>query len=185
MKDSEFIRGKVPMTKEVVRAVVIDFLKIYQANNFLDIGAGTGSVSLQTAIYNPSCQVTAIECKDEAVGLIKENIEKFNLSNIDLIHSLAPVMGLNRSYDSVFIGGSRGRLADIIGWAHGLMKPGASLVLTFILMENAQEAYGILQDEKWKNLDMLRLDVSNLSELGSGHYFKANNPTYIIRAERT
>ena len=90
IKDSEFLRGKVPMTKEEVRAVSIAKLDMKDTDICLDIGAGTGSVSIEMARFASKGKVYAIEEKQEAVELIKENMKKFRVSNIELITGKAP-----------------------------------------------------------------------------------------------
>ena len=85
IKDSEFLRGKVPMTKEEVRAVSIAKLDMKDTDICLDIGAGTGSVSIEMARFASKGKVYAIEEKQEAVDLIKENMKKFHISNIEII----------------------------------------------------------------------------------------------------
>ena len=80
MRNSEFITGEVPITKEEVRAISINKLDLKDKKTFLDIGAGTGSVSVEVAYNYPGIDVISIECKDKAVDLIKRNIEKFKSS---------------------------------------------------------------------------------------------------------
>ncbi|HIE3792113.1 TPA: cobalt-precorrin-6Y C(15)-methyltransferase, partial [Klebsiella michiganensis] len=51
MKDELFLRGeKVPMTKEAVRALALAKLELHRASHLIDIGAGTGSVSIEAAL---------------------------------------------------------------------------------------------------------------------------------------
>ncbi len=90
IRDNEFIRGKVPMTKEEVRAVSIAKLDIRDTDVCLDIGAGTGSVSIEMASFASKGIVYAIEMNDEAVELVKENMKKFDIKNLELIHGKAP-----------------------------------------------------------------------------------------------
>ncbi|AXY26124.1 cobalt-precorrin-6Y C(15)-methyltransferase [Suicoccus acidiformans] len=183
MRDREFIRGKVPMTKELVRAVTIDALNLSQAKYLLDIGAGTGSISIQAAYEYPQLQVTAVERNPEAVELIQSNQKKFNLSNIEILEGVAPDISLPEvTYDAVFIGGSGRNLTQIIDQAIDVLSPGGRLVLNFILMENALEAYEHLT-QLGMEVEMRLLQVSCWHSLGSGHYFKPNNPTIIIRTE--
>ncbi|MCU9812264.1 precorrin-6Y C5,15-methyltransferase (decarboxylating) subunit CbiT [Paraclostridium sp. AKS81] len=91
MKNSEFITGNVPITKEEVRAISINKLDLKNKHTFLDIGAGTGSVSVEVAYNYPNIDVISIECKDKAIELINQNIEKFNLNNVEVIKGYAPI----------------------------------------------------------------------------------------------
>ena len=72
MKDSAFIRAKVPMTKEEVRAISIDKLDLHKAKRMLDVGSGTGSVTIQAAVSFPNLEVVAIEQNEDAVALTKD-----------------------------------------------------------------------------------------------------------------
>lgn len=186
MKDSEFIRDKVPMTKEPIRAISIDKLNLHGAKKLLDIGAGTGSISLQTALNFPNIQVTSIEKKPKAVQLIKKNIDHFNLDNISIIEGEAPLIGFTeKNFDSIFIGGTGGNLNEIIDWSEQLLLPKGMLVLNFILQENALDAISYLQDNNcWEGFEAINVSVMDWHQLGTGHYFKPQNPTIIVCAKK-
>ena len=137
IRDNEFIRGKVPMTKEEVRAVSIAKLDIQDTDTCFDIGAGTGSVSIEMARFAFKGKVYAIEMNDEAVELIKENMKKFNITNLELTHGKAPedLNGLN--VDKIFIGGSGGNLNDVIKYSYDHLNENGRIVLNFILFEES------------------------------------------------
>ena len=85
MKDELFLRGeKVPMTKEAVRALALAKLELHRASHLIDIGAGTGSVSIEAALQYPSLQVTAIERNPAALRLLDENRQHFACGNIEI-----------------------------------------------------------------------------------------------------
>lgn len=90
MKNSEFIVGKVPITKEEVRAISLAKLDLSEADNFLDVGSGTGSVTVEAALKNKGIRVISIEKDPVALDLTRLNIEKFNLKNVVQIDGLAP-----------------------------------------------------------------------------------------------
>ena len=91
MKNSDFITGRVPITKEEVRAVSIMKLDLVNAKRFIDVGAGTGSVSVEAAYNYPNLEVISIERNDDALDLINKNVEKFNLKNVEVIKAYAPI----------------------------------------------------------------------------------------------
>ncbi|ARF69359.1 precorrin-6Y C5,15-methyltransferase (decarboxylating) subunit CbiT [Paenibacillus larvae subsp. pulvifaciens] len=185
MRDEVFIRGKTPMTKAEVRAVSIDKLSIDgNSRRFLDVGAGTGSVALQVARMFPHVSVTAIERSGEALALIEQNRQQLLLENVDIISAEAPIPLENTVFDAIFIGGSGGKLAEIIDWSHTLLKPGGQLVLNFILAENVLEAAACLEKGPWHEVEVIQLQVSKWHELGKGHYFKPQNPTFIIACQK-
>lgn len=185
MKDEAFIRGKTPMTKAEVRAVSIDKLALDETSRrVLDIGAGTGSVALQVAKMFPHVAVTAIERNEEALALIEQNRRQFGLDNVEIVAAEAPVRLDNTVFDAIFVGGSGGQLTEIIDWSYALLNPGGQLVLNFILMENALEAAAYLEQGPWQEVEIIQMQVSKWQELGQGHYFKPQNPTFIIACQK-
>ena len=102
MRNDEFITGKVPITKEEVRAISLNKLNLKNAKNFIDVGAGTGSISIEAAKTYDNLNVIAIERNDEAIDLIHKNIEKFNLSN-EMALTSSFVMGTLPVINSSFL----------------------------------------------------------------------------------
>ncbi|GEK27889.1 decarboxylating cobalt-precorrin-6B (C(15))-methyltransferase [Furfurilactobacillus siliginis] len=181
MKDSEFLRTKVPMTKQEVRAISIDKLDLQGKSHFLDIGSGTGSVSIQVAKDFPNIQVTAIEHDSDAIDIMKQNIEHFGLTNITLIEGEAPSEIPNVMYDAVFVGGSGKQLSEIVQFSTDHLSEGGSLVMNFILNENAFQGLEIMQNQiGLADVMFTNVVVSNWYHLGPGHYFKPNNPTFVL-----
>lgn len=184
MKDEDFIRTKVPMTKEEVRVLTIDRLRLENAKTFIDVGAGTGSIGIEASLKYPQLQTIAIERNPEALELIGLNCEKFGVNNLKIVDGHAPVELPNTKADAIFIGGSGGSLKDIIDWSHDLLLPNGRLVLNFILMNNLMEALSLIDDVRFTDIETTELLVSKLTKLGSGHYFKPNNPTFIISCQK-
>lgn len=182
MKDSLFVRSKVPMTKEEIRTISLAKLNLKEATRFLDIGVGTGSISIEACVEYPNLQVTAIETKDIAVELILENKAKFGVENLEVIQGKAP-LDMDEIFDSIFVGGSGGNLEDILSWSFDHLKPGGSLVLNFILLENATVAFKWFEDNDI-SYETVQVQVGNGTKLGSGHYFKPLNPVIIIEAKK-
>ena len=184
IKDSEFIRGKVPMTKEEVRAVSIAKLDIKDTDTCLDIGAGTGSVSIEMACFARNGKVFAIEEKLEAVELIKENIKKFQISNIELTAGKAPD-DLNKiKVDKIFIGGSGGNLNEIIKYSYEYLNIDGKIVLNFIVLENIFTALESLKKTGFKNIEITQMMISRNKTIKDFNMMVAENPIYIISAER-
>ncbi|MCC0628367.1 MULTISPECIES: decarboxylating cobalt-precorrin-6B (C(15))-methyltransferase [unclassified Clostridioides] len=185
MKNSEFITGKVPITKEEVRAISISKLALVNAKTFIDIGAGTGSVSIESAYNYPDLNVISIERNDAALELIKENVKKFNLKNVEVIKGYAPIsIDLDRQVDAIFIGGTGNNLEEIIAWSKNTLITGGRLVANFIILETFNQTLNLLRKHGFKEIDVCVLNVSKLEKLGKGEYFKPLNPIYIISCEK-
>ena len=177
--DGEFIRDKVPMTKEEVREVSICKLKLYQEAIVYDIGSGTGSIAMEIAGVSPDIQVYAIEQKKEAVSLIWQNKEKFQLENVTVIEAKAPE-GLQDLLVAThaFIGGSGGNLKEILQVLYE-MNPNMRVVINAISMETICEIKEILTLYPIKNEEIVQMQVSRAKEAGKYHLLQAENPVWI------
>lgn len=183
MKNSEFITGNVPITKEEVRAISINKLDLKNKHTFLDIGAGTGSVSVEVAYNYSNIDVISIECKDKAIELINQNIEKFNLTNVEVIKGYAPI-DIGKKVDSIFIGGSGPNLNEILNWAKENLNEKGTLVANFIIIDTFYKTLNMLKELGFEDIEATMLNVAKLEQLGKGEYFKPLNPIYIISCKK-
>ncbi|MEG1285802.1 MAG: decarboxylating cobalt-precorrin-6B (C(15))-methyltransferase [Romboutsia sp.] len=183
MRNSEFIIGKIPITKEEVRAISINKLNLVKAKKFIDVGAGTGSVSIEAGYHYPNLEVISIEKNDDAINLIKQNIDKFKLKNVSIVKGYAPI-DINGKVDAIFLGGTGENLEEIIVWSKSLLVEGGKLVANFIIVNTFSETLKLLREFKFTNIDVSVLNISKLEKLGKGEYFKPLNPIYIISCEK-
>ena len=179
MKNSEFITGPVPITKEEVRAIALNKLELKGKKSFVDIGAGTGSISIEAAVTYKELEVIAIEHQDQAIELIEKNKAKFELANIKVVQGHAPIE-LTQKVDAIFIGGTDGSLKEIIDWSYDLLNEGGALVANFLLLDNFYEALHLLKESLFINVEATMLSVCKLEKLGKGEYFKPFNPIYLL-----
>ena len=185
MKNKDFITGKVPITKEEVRAISLNKLELLNAKTFIDVGAGTGSVSIEAGYSYPNLKVIAIERNDDAIDLVKQNKEKFNLDNVEIIKAYAPVeLDKDIKADAIFLGGTGKKLEEIIDWSKDLLVDGGRLVANFIIIDTFYEMLRLVREKGFKNIDVTVLNVAKLEKLGTGEYFKPHNPIYIISCEK-
>ena len=177
--DKDFIRDKVPMTKEEVREVSICKLHLQQGAVVYDIGSGTGSIAIETAGLSDDIQVFAIEKKDEAVSLIQQNKEKFQLENIEVVEADAPE-GLVElpTPTHAFIGGSGGRLKEILSVLYQ-KNPGMRVVINAISMETICEVKEILSMYPIEKEEIVQIQVSRAKAVGKYHLMQAENPVWI------
>lgn len=177
--DSEFIRDKVPMTKEEVREVSICKLRLTDKSLVYDIGSGTGSIAMEMAGLSPDLKVYAIERKPEAVALIKKNKEKFKLDNIEVIEAEAPE-GLDElpKPTHVFIGGSGGNLNEILNTLYS-MNDSMRIVITAVSLETIAQIKDIMSVYPIANEDIVELQVNRSKVIGKYHMMQAENPVWI------
>ena len=178
--DAEFLRGKVPMTKEEVREVSICKLHLHKEAVVYDIGSGTGSIAMEIAGLSDEIQVFAIEKRKEAVSLIKQNKEKFQLENIQVVEADAPE-GLKNlpTPTHAFIGGSGGRMKEILQVLYR-MNPNIRVVITAISMETICEIKEILSIYPMVNKEIVQMQVSRANSVGNYHLMQAENPVWIF-----
>ena len=183
--DSQFIRGDIPMTKEEIRIVTLAKARINVTDSVIDIGAGTGSLSIEAALLAKQGKVVAIEREAEGVELIKANAAKFKADNVEVIQGTAPeaLNGLAAA-DVVLIGGSGGKLPEILESADKLLKPGGRLIVTAVTVETLATALTNMKQKKEYSVDACCLQVTRIQAVGSSNMFKALNPIYIITCNK-
>ena len=181
--DDEFIRGDVPMTKQEIRAVTLAKMRLSPDSVVWDVGAGTGSVSVEAALCAYDGKVYAIEKNEAACELINENAHKFACDNITVIKGAAPeaLQGLP-SPTHAFIGGSGGNMKEIISFALSV-NPKAKIVINTVTIESLSEAVQALSALPIKNAEYTEINASRSRELGRYHLMTAQNPVYIISCE--
>lgn len=182
LPDEAFERGDVPMTKQEVRAAVLAKLAVRPEDILWDVGAGTGSVSVELALAAPRGRVYAVECRPEGCALIKANREKFRTRNLVLMEGLAPAALLDLpAPDAVFIGGSKGSLAAIVDAALD-KNPDARICVSAIALESLSAAVTALT-AKGRTVQVSQIAVSRARAVGGLHLMMAQNPIYLITGE--
>ncbi len=179
--DGEFIRGKVPMTKQEIRVLTIAKARLKPSDVVVDVGAGTGSLSIEAAML---CRkVYALERNVEAIELIRKNIEKFSIDNVEIIHEEAP-RGLDRieKIDAALIGGSGGFLTEILDALDQRLAPNGRIVLNCISIESVSKALNWFRARENYLCDAIQVQINRIERIGRVDMMKALNPIYIISA---
>jgi cobalt-precorrin-6B (C15)-methyltransferase len=182
IKDEEFIRGKAPMTKEDIRALSIWKMNLSDKSNVLDIGSGTGTITVQSAMIAKDGKVYSIERDEDAYNTSLKNIEKFKARNVLLEKGeakdiLDKYIENKLSFDSIFIGGSGGDLELLIEKSDLLLKNQGTLVMNFITLNNAYKGIEKVKSLKYK-IEITSVNISKSKE--NSYMMIANNPIYII-----
>lgn len=179
MEDKYFIRGKIPMTKSEIRAIVIAKLELQADSILYDIGAGTGSVAVEAALTARQGHVYAIEQKEEGCELIRRNQAALGAKNLTVVEGRAPkaLAGLPIP-DRVFIGGSGGELAKILDQVRDC-NPQVRVVLTVIALETLTEVGEYLRRRELE-AEIVSVQVARAEKLGNYHLMQGQNPVYII-----
>ena len=188
LSDEEFIRGKAPMTKAEVRTVSLAKLKLSKDAVCYDIGAGTGSVSVEMALRASEGEVYAIEKKEDALALLAQNKKKFALDHMYIIPGTAPEALEELPVPThAFIGGSSGNMKEIVEL---LIKknPQVRIVINCITLETVGEALGCIRElAKQEGCEcedeIVQLCVSRSKNIGRYHMMMGENPIYIITVQ--
>lgn len=182
MRDEWFIRGEIPMTKSEVRAVSVSRLELQTNSIVYDIGAGTGSVSVEAALKVPKGHVYAFEQKEEGCALIRANAKKAGLTNLTVVPGKAPEsLAGYPAPDRVFLGGSSGNMEEILDLVTEL-NPAVQLVINVIALESLNQAMAWFQKKGWEP-EVVCMQVSRAAKRGPYHMMQAQNPIYILAAQ--
>ena len=192
--DEIFSRTKVPMTKNEVRVLSISRLELTKNAVVYDVGSGTGSVSIECARLSPDIFVFAIEQKEEAANLTKENAVRLGLSDqIVVINKKAPE-GFEElpTPTHVFIGGSSGALSDILSAIQKKLivkentkgktdkaSKGVRVVINAVSLETIAQITKLIQTYPVKHVQLTQIQASRAHKLGSYNLMQAQNPVLI------
>lgn len=180
LRDNDFIRGEVPMTKEEVRLLSAAKLQVQPGDIVFDVGAGTGSVTMQLAKNASRGVVYAIEKNDKALALIAENRDKTGCFNVKIIAAYAPdgFDGLPAP-DCAFIGGSSGNMRDILQKLQ-TKNPQIRIVINVIALESLHEAVTAMEALGFSDVEIVQICASKAKKIGKYNMMTAHNPVYII-----
>lgn len=179
LRDEEFIRGKIPMTKFEARVLIVAMLDIGPGDVFVDIGAGTGSIAIQAALLG--AKVYALEKEPEGIRLIRENADRFGV-NIEIFHGTAPeALEAVAAFNKCFIGGSGGRLEDIAEAADKKLACGGLLGASFIVPDNMVQLKNKLKELEYEELELRMLQSAVMEQAG---LMKGQNPIYLMKGKK-
>jgi len=185
--DEEFDRAeKVPITKEEVRVVQISKARLKPGQIVYDIGCGSGSISIEAALQiESSGKVLAVDYDENAIELTKNNIEKFGLTNISVIHGNAKekIQELEKA-DTIFIGGTGGDTKEIVELCENKLKSGGRIVVGIILIETLYSVLQVLEKLQFESVDITQVTISKSRKTSTGTMMLARNPVTIISATK-
>ena len=180
--DDEFVSIKKLITKEEIRVVTLAKLKLRHDMCLWDIGAGSGSICIEADHLLPNGRIFAIERNEECRQFIKENLEKFNTRNVVLIEGSAPdCLEELPDPDRVFIGGSGGRLWDILDVVDQRLASGGRIVLNAMTLDTLTSANEYFGNAGYQ-VEVVTVNISRTRPHSNYKMFEAYNPVYILTA---
>ena len=171
------------MTKQEVRAAIRSKLAVRRGDTIWDVGAGTGSVSVELALAADCGRVCAVECREDACALIEANRRRLGAWNLRVVRGTAP--GALRELpkpDAVFIGGSKGELPAIMETVLAA-NPAARLCVAAIALETLSTALEVCKKMDLET-EITQIAVNHARSAGELHLLVANNPIFLITAKR-
>lgn len=177
--DIKHSRGLI--TKDEVRAASLHRLQLPATGVLWDIGAGSGSISIEAARLAPQLTVYAIEQKDEEIDNIKANIRNFGCYNVIPVQGRASdILETLPQPERVFVGGSGGELETIIAHAAEVLPEKGRILVNSVLEKTAHDAPLFM---KRLGLQVSTSTISicrNRGEVDEQHY----NPITLIAGEK-
>ena len=171
------------MTKQAVRAAILSGMQVKETDRVWDVGAGTGSVSVELAMKARCGRVYAVERVPEGCELIRRNKEKFGVWNLCPVEGPAPEALVDLpAPDKVFVGGSGGHLREIIRLALE-RNENARICVSAILLETMQEAMEAMSEEGLET-DIQQIAFTGVRKLGKKHMMTAANPIFIVTGQK-
>lgn len=185
--DEKFDRTEdVPITKEEVRVIQISKARLVPGNLVYDIGCGSGSITVEAGLQIGTLgKIYAIDIDPNAIDLTKKNLDKFGVSNVDLILGDAKqkIASLPMA-DAIFIGGTGGDTKDILTLCHDKLKPGARIVIGIILIETLYAVLDAIYKLGFSDVDITQVTISKSKKTTTGTMMLARNPVTIIAATK-
>ncbi len=180
LPDDVFVRGDIPMTKSEVRSVILSKLQLKETDTIYDVGAGTGSISVEAALMVKCGHVCSIEREPEGCRLIQENAKKLGVSNLTCIEGKAPDAFLKLPPpDAAFIGGSGGALNEILERLLQ-MNPFVRIVISAVTLETLAQATEAFSRLSIVEPEIVQISVSRAKQMGGHHLMMAQNPVFIL-----
>ncbi|GFE68839.1 precorrin-6y C5,15-methyltransferase (decarboxylating) subunit CbiE [Chroococcus sp. FPU101] len=185
--DSNFLAFKDRpglMTKREIRLIILGELSLQEKQIIWDIGAGTGSVSIEIARLCTSSQIYAIEKTAIGINLIEQNCQRFKVTNVNPIYGIAPNILENLpSPHRIFLGGSSGKLDTILSFCSQKLENKGIIVLALATLENIHQSLLWFNENNWQ-YKLLQVQISRSTTVGELTRFSPLNPVTIITAHQ-
>lgn len=182
--DNWFIHEKGLITKASVRVLSLAALELAPDHMVWDLGAGSGSVGIETTLFLPDGFVCAVEKNKNRIEQIEANVRRFGVKNLSAVQAQLPDgMADLPEPDRVFIGGSGKDLDQVLNVVLSVLKPLGRIVINTILMETLHLAVSVLE-EKGFEVEITQAQISKSRKMPWGRRMESLNPVWIIAAQK-
>ncbi len=184
--DEFFIRDEeVPITKEEIRAIIVSKLRLKENYSVIDVGCGSGSVTVELCLQCKNGKVFGIDLDYKAIDLTKKNLEKFSLSAEIIKGDAYDVLENLPSVNGIIIGGTTGKTKEIIDLSISKLKAEGRIVITTILIETMYKAIEALSgSQEINDIDFTQVTISKGRKTKTGTMMLSRNPVLLISATK-
>ena len=183
--DDLFYRSEdVPITKEDIRALVISKLRLKEGFDVIEVGSGSGSITVEICLQVKSGKVYSIDFNPKAIDLTRKNLDKFGVKAELILSQAQDVITSLPVADAVIIGGTYGEPGEIVRLCIQRLKRGGRIVVDTILIETLFNAIEAMKDNELTDLDITQATISKSKSVSTGTMLIARNPVTIISATK-
>ncbi len=184
MPDNYYERQNEVVTKPEVRVVTLSKLRLSPDHIMWDLGAGSGSISIEASFFIKNGKIFAVEQKPERIEQIKNNKNRFNVNNLEIINATLP-SGLDKLPlpDRIFIGGGGRELKTIIRAAGKYLKKNGIIVINTVLIQNLEAALDTLKQIGLQT-EVIQIQINRSKDMPWGQRLNAQNPVWIISGRK-
>ena len=175
---------EVPITKEEIRAIAISKLRLKEGFAAIDIGCGSGSITVELCLQTNSNNVYAIDFNEKAINLTKKNLSKFGVRALTMLARAEDVLPTLPKVDAIMIGGSWGNICQILTLAIDRLVNGGRIVIDTILIETMYKALDTLRYSKLNGIDITQATLAKGRQVSTGTMMLARNTVTIISATK-
>ena len=175
---------EIPITKEEVRAIVISKLRLNEGFAAIDVGCGSGSITVEICLQTRSDNIYAIDFNERAIDLTKINLNKFGVKAKTMLARAEDILPTLPKVDAIIIGGSWGNIHQILSLAADRLVKGGRIVIDTILIETTYKTLDALQGLKLSTIDITQAAIAKGRQVSTGTMMLARNPVTIISATK-
>ena len=175
---------EVPITKEEIRAIAISKLRLKEGFAAIDIGCGSGSITVEICLQTNSNNVYAIDFNEKAINLTKKNLSKFGVRALTMLARAEDVLPTLPKVEAIMIGGSWGNIYQILTLALDRLVNGGRIVIDTILIETMYKTLDALRHSGLSGIDITQATLAKGRQVSTGTMMLARNTVTIISATK-